>query len=280
MAVWKEFVVIARPRARTEVIDRPREYAMAGVPTWVDTIFGTMGTQPPFVFEAQPSREQVVAAIRYASRKTFWFFRIFGLVVFLYGLGGAIFDDGPVWFAVGIAIFFALLGAVVAVFLPWFTERRATRTSMKMVGMPTAYRVDAEGVRSANALTDGVIRWPLISRIDEVSGLVMVRLGKARFIPIPAGDLPAETRIAMVDFLRANVAASGADANANAAPNAVANAAPNAVPNAAPAAVANGAPAAETDWQRPASEPTGSTPGTDAAGPAAGPGSGVRPPAP
>jgi hypothetical protein len=237
-----------------------------------------MGTQPPFVFEAQPSREQVVAAIRYASRKTFWFFRIFGLAVFLYGLGVAVFDGGSAGFAVGMTIFFALLGAVVGVFLPWFTERRATRTSMKMVGMPTAYRVDAEGVRSANALTDGVIRWPLISRIDEVSGLVMVRLGKARFIPIPVGDLPAETRTAMLGFLRANVAASGADAAANAAnasaahANANANANANAVQNVA----SGGAPAAETDWQRPTFEPTGSAPGTDIAEP----GSAIRPPTP
>jgi hypothetical protein len=225
-------------------------------------ISGTMGTQPPFVFEAQPSQEQVVAAIRHAGRKTFWFFRIFGAVVFLYGLGVAVFDDGPVGLAVGLTVFFALLGAVVGVYLPWFTKRRATRTSMKMVGMPTAYRVDAEGVRSGNALTDGVIRWPLISRIDEVPGLVMVRIGKVRFIPIPVGDLPAETRIALVDFLRANVAVFGADAPATA--NAAANAAPNA------------APVAETDWQRPASGPSGSTPGTDAAGP----GSVVRPPTP
>jgi hypothetical protein len=173
-----------------------------------------MGTQPPFVFEAQPSRGQVVAAIRYASRKAFWIFRIFGLAVFLYGLGGAVFGDGPVGFAVGMAVFFALLGALVAVFLPWFTERRATRTSMKMVGIPTAYRIDAEGVRSGNALTDGVIRWPLISRIDEVSDLVMVRMGRARFIPIPVGQLPAETRVALVGFLRAQVAAFGADAPA------------------------------------------------------------------
>jgi hypothetical protein len=213
-----------------------------------------MGTQPPFVFEAKPSQTQVVAAIRYASRKVFWFFRIFGLAVFLYGLSVTVFDDAPGWFMV----FFALLGAVVAVFLPWFTERRATRTSMKLVGLPTAYQVDAEGVRSSNALTDGVIRWPLISRIDEVSDLVMVRMGRARFIPIPIGGLPAYTRVALVAFLRAQVATFGAEAPATV------NAAPNA------------APAAETDWQRPASEATGSTPGTDAAGP----GGVVRPPTP
>jgi len=169
-----------------------------------------MGTQPPFVFEAQPSRAQVVAAIRHASRKTFWFFRLFGLAVFLYGLSVTVFDDAPVWFMV----FFALLGAVVAVLLPWFTERRATRTSMKVVGLPTAYRIDAEGVRSGNALTDGVIRWPLISRIDEVTDLMMVRMGRARFIPIPVGQLPAETRVALVGFLREQVAAFGADAPA------------------------------------------------------------------
>jgi hypothetical protein len=253
-----------------------------------------MGTQPPFVFEAQPSQGQVVAAIRYASRKAFWFFRIFGLAVFLYGLGVTVSDDAPVWFTV----VFALLGAVVAVFLPWLVERRATRTSMKMVGIPTAYRVDAEGVRSSNALTDGVIRWPLISRIDEVVDLVMVRVGKARFIPIPVGDLPAETRVALVGFLRKQVATFGADAPAtvNAAPNAAPGAAPSpvpgaapspvsgaapspvsgAAPNVAPGAVLNAAPGAKTAWQRPASEPTGSTPGTDAAGP----GNVLRPPTP
>ena len=253
-----------------------------------------MGTQPPFVFEAQPGQGQVVAAIRYASRKTFWFFRIFGLAVFLYGLIVAISDDVPVGFAVGITVFFALLGALVAVFLPWFTERRATRTSMKMVGMPTAYRIDAEGVRSSNALTDGVIRWPLISRIDEVPDLVMVRMGKARFIPIPVGQLPAETRVALVGFLRAHVAAFGADAppTVNAAPNAAPNAVPSAAPSAGPAAGPNAVPSAapsagpatgpsagpdsESGWQRPASEPAGSTPGTDAAGP----GGVVRPPTP
>jgi hypothetical protein len=241
-----------------------------------------MGTQPPFVFEAQPSQGQVVAAIRYASRKAFWVFRIFGLAVFVYGLSVTVVEDAPFWYAA----FFALLGAVVGVFLPWFIERRATRTSMKTIGMPTAYRVDAEGVRSGNALTEGVIRWPLISRIDELPGLVMVRMGRARFIPIPVGDLPAETRVALVGFLRAQAAAFGADAPAtvnaapSAAPNAAASAAPNAAPSAAPNAAASAAPdaasVAETGWQRAPSEPTGSTPGTDPAGP----GGAVRPPTP
>jgi hypothetical protein len=162
-------------------------------------------TQPPFVFEAEPTKGQIVAAIRHASRKAFWFFRIFGLVVFAYGLWVAFSDDLSLGWEIGLAVFFSLLAAVVGVYLPWFTQRRATRTSMRVVGMPAAYRIDAEGVRSSNALSDGLIRWPLVTGIGEVADLVLVRMGKARFIPIPIGQLPPETRAALVGFLRVHI---------------------------------------------------------------------------
>jgi hypothetical protein len=247
-----------------------------------------MGTQPPFVFEAQPGHAQVVAAIRFVSRRAFWFFRGFGLLVFLYGLWTAFADDLSTGWIIGFTGFFAALGGLVGLFLPWLAERRSTRASMKMVGLPSAYRIDAEGVRSSNALTDGVIRWPLITAIDEVAGLVLVRLGKARFIPVPIGQLPPETREAIVAFLRWHVGALGSElaaypgalTNQPGAAQPVSYAQPGPGQPVSYAQPGPGQPASsaapDSAWQRPGTG-AGETPPPTGAGPVPG---ALRPPTP
>jgi hypothetical protein len=46
----------------------------------------------------------------------------------------------------------------------------------------------------------------VITGVDEVAGLVLAGVGKARFVPIPTGHLPPETSAALVRFMRFRVA--------------------------------------------------------------------------
>jgi hypothetical protein len=160
-----------------------------------------MNDQPPFVFEGQPDRATITAAVRHVSRRRMWIFYALGLVIALAGLVNLLTEGGM---AAGIT--FIVLGAVWIVVMPAIALRKAVKRGMKQVSHPTTYRIDENGVTQNNMMATSTFRWPMITAIEELPGQVLVRVGKLQFVPLPTATVPEPTRLAMVAFLRAQVA--------------------------------------------------------------------------
>jgi hypothetical protein len=52
-----------------------------------------MSDQPPFVFEGQPDREMITAAVRHVSRPSLWILYGFGIAVAVFGAGNIVAGD-------------------------------------------------------------------------------------------------------------------------------------------------------------------------------------------
>jgi hypothetical protein len=156
--------------------------------------------QPPFVFEGQPDRRQITAAVRHVSHRRLWIVRLVGVAIALIGIAMLFADEG-----IGAGLTFAALGVFWIIAMPLIALRKATGASMKIIGHPTAYRVDADGVHQNSQIAATTFRWPLITGIEELPEQLLVRLGKVQFLPLPTTSLPEPTREAMVGFLRGRV---------------------------------------------------------------------------
>jgi hypothetical protein len=163
-----------------------------------------MSDQPPFVFEGQPDREMITTAVRHVSRPSLWILYGFGIAVALFGAGTIVAGD------VGTGVVFIVVGVAWTLVMPAYAIRKAVRRCMKLIGHRTAYRVDDEGVAQNNAMAASIFRWPMIIRVDELPGQVVLRVGKAQFVPLPTTSMSGAQRAAMVAFLRARMAGAGA----------------------------------------------------------------------
>jgi hypothetical protein len=153
--------------------------------------------QPPFVFEGQPDRRQITAAVRHVSRRRLWIVRLVGVAIALVGIAMLFADEG-----IGAGLTYAALGVGWIIAMPLIALRKATGASMKIIGHPTAYRVDSDGVHQNSQIAATTFRWPLITGIEELPEQLLVRVGKVQFLPLPTASLPEPTREAMVGFLR------------------------------------------------------------------------------
>jgi hypothetical protein len=163
-----------------------------------------MGPDLPFTFEAQPTERQIAAAVRHVSRRGLLIARSLGAFLVLCGVIMLVIPDPTA----SLAAVYIALGLAFGVVLPPISIRRATRDSRRLVSSPTTYQIDAAGVRTSSELSDGVIRWPLFSAIDELPDQILVRVGKVQLVPLPVAALPPERRAALVTFLRESVAAA------------------------------------------------------------------------
>jgi YcxB-like protein len=169
-------------------------------------MIGIMGLDLPFTFEAQPTERQLAAAVRHVSRRGLLIARSLGALLML---GGVVLLVLPV--ATGsLAAVYLVLGLAFGLLRPYVSMRRAIRNNMRLVGRPTTYQIDAGGIRTSSELSEGVFRWPLISAIDELPDLIVVRVSKAHFVLLPVAALPRERRAALATFLRESVAAAAA----------------------------------------------------------------------
>jgi hypothetical protein len=159
-----------------------------------------MGPDLPFTFEAQPTERQIAAAARHVSRRGLLIARSLGAFLLIPQLTDSL---AAVYIALGLAF-----GLVV----PPISIRRATRNSMRVVGRPTTYQIDAGGVRTSSELSDSLFRWPLINAVDELPDLIVLRVGKVQFVPLPVAALPPERRAALATFLRESVATAATPA--------------------------------------------------------------------
>ncbi|GID94111.1 YcxB family protein [Amorphoplanes digitatis] len=159
-----------------------------------------METDTQFAFTAQLSKAQFAASVRLAARKVIWFLRIFGLLAAFFGA----------W-AVSIGIYVSgttlvVLGLALAVGMPALLVRVSVGRAQRLLDGPVGYRIDAEGVRSSTRHTDGIIRWPLLDRLEQRPDVLLVWMGRGQFIPIPVGEFTPETRTALVAFIEAHLA--------------------------------------------------------------------------
>jgi len=164
-----------------------------------------MGPDTHFAFTAQLSQAQLTATVRRAGQQAIWFSRVLGLLTSLYGLLKMILAPS----GVAMAVLLVAFGAVLAVGFPVLLVRKSLQRVRKTFNGPITYRIDAEGVRSSTQLTDGVVRWPLIERFDTQPDLLLLWLSKVQVIPVAVGQLPPDTRAALVAFVRSHVSGAG-----------------------------------------------------------------------
>jgi hypothetical protein len=167
-----------------------------------------MGPDLPFTFEAQPTERQIAAAARHVSRRGLLIARSLGAFLVLCGVIMLVIPQ----LTDSLAAVYIALGLAFGLVVPPISIRRATRNSMRVVGRPTTYQIDAGGVRTSSELSDSLFRWPLINAVDELPDLIVLRVGKVQFVPLPVAALPPERRAALATFLRESVATAATPA--------------------------------------------------------------------
>lgn len=161
-----------------------------------------MAPDTSFAFTAQLTSAQLTTAVRHATRPATRLFRILGPVAALYGVLELI--STPPDRVLG--LYCIAFGAIAAFGLPIFLVRRSVHRLRSRLGDTISYRIDDQGVRSVTRNTDGLVRWPAIDRLDPLSeDLILMWLGKNQFIPVVIGDVPTETKAALLGFIQSHL---------------------------------------------------------------------------
>lgn len=160
-----------------------------------------MDTSTVFAFSAQATRKQLTVSISRFMRPQIRLFRLAGVLMIIFGLVFQVGDDDLV------RIFGVLLGVAFAGVIPAMTVRSVVRKIEGMFSRRTDYRVDEQGVRMTNDLTDFFYRWAAVDRLDEAPGLLIARTGPSGFFALPIADLPEDEAAALADFVRGRVPA-------------------------------------------------------------------------
>jgi hypothetical protein len=156
-------------------------------------------TDTAFTFSAHPTRAQLVVSIRRFMRGQIRFFRLAGALLIVFGLVFSL-DDELV-----LRIFTVLFGLACIVLVPELTVRTVVGKMQGMLSRPTEYRIDGQGVRMTNDLTEFFVRWVAVDRLDEAPGLLIARTGQSGFYAVPTVALSPETAAEVAAFMRAHV---------------------------------------------------------------------------
>lgn len=152
-----------------------------------------------FEFSAVPDERLLTVTLRHVLSGRITALRTLGVLFLVWALLNWVWVD---FTTAGISVVLAvLIGAVAPFHLIW-SSARALRPVM--TGRPADYRIDADGVRVTDAMSEVFYRWPLISAIGELPGVLIVRTGP-RFLPLPVAGLPAETIAAIVAMARSRI---------------------------------------------------------------------------
>ncbi len=158
-----------------------------------------MATDTVFSFAAQPTRAQLVVSIRRFMRGQLRPFRLAGALLIVFGLVFSLDDE------IVLRIFTVLFGLACIVLVPELTVRTVVGKMQGLLSRPTEYRIDEQGVRMTNDLTEFFVRWVAVDRLDEAPGLLIARTGPSGFYAVPTGALPPETAAEVTAFMRAHV---------------------------------------------------------------------------
>ncbi|MEV0809765.1 YcxB family protein [Micromonospora sp. NPDC050200] len=146
-------------------------------------------------FETRPDRRRLTAALRRAHRRMLLLYRLCPLVLLLPALVDLLTGDpldAVPWIA----------AAVTAALLSPLVVRALVRANWKMYGIPIRWTISDEGVRYANALSDGAVRWEALTGVESIPGQLLFRLSRYQVFPVPIDGLAAEQRAELYDFLR------------------------------------------------------------------------------
>ncbi|SCL33712.1 hypothetical protein GA0074692_3640 [Micromonospora pallida] len=154
-------------------------------------------------FETQPDRQRLTAAVRRVYRWAllpYWFcVPVLGL------LAGLLLFTGGRW------AWACLAGAVVCAVVPWLVVRLGVRASWKLHGIPMTWTFSEDGIHSANALTEGTIRWEALKDVVQIPDQILLRINWQQVIPVSIAGLTATQRDELFDLLRGRGLLSSAD---------------------------------------------------------------------
>ncbi|MEH0825699.1 YcxB family protein [Micromonospora sp. CPCC 205739] len=146
-------------------------------------------------FETQPDRRRLTDALRSAYRRTLLLYWLCPVLLLLPALTTVLTGDAlraVPWIA----------AAVVAALLSPLVLRTLVRASWKMYGIPITWTISDEGVRYANALSDGTVRWAALTGVEPIPGQLLFRLSRYQVFPMPIDGLDAEQQAELYSYLR------------------------------------------------------------------------------
>ncbi|GAA4591883.1 hypothetical protein BJY16_000430 [Actinoplanes octamycinicus] len=159
-----------------------------------------MTSDVAFTFAAEPDLRRFRVALAHFYRPSFLLVRTTGVLLiavagFLLLLGGR-----------GGTVAGLLLGAVFLLLAPaWIVRRTAVRVA-ELADRPATYRVDGEGIRVSSDLIEQLYRWPALTTVAEVPGILLATtVGAAGFVAVPTDGLTPEDAAALTAFVRARV---------------------------------------------------------------------------
>lgn len=158
-----------------------------------------MSTDTSFAFSVGPDERALRAAIKHFLRPTFALIRGGGLAILV--LGALVLVLGE--YLLGLTVVLIGLGFLLVV--PPRTLARVMKKLGGMAGRGATYRIDEQGLFSANDLFEVLYRWPAMTKVDELPGMLLVAAGESGFAAVRTGDLDPATRAALTEFIRARV---------------------------------------------------------------------------
>ncbi|MEO3781439.1 YcxB family protein [Micromonospora sp. B11E3] len=156
-------------------------------------------------FETQPDRRRLSAAVRHAHRRMLLPYRI-GLVLAVVLLLAALFV-----FPSRVLAYVWLGCAVFCAVFPPLVVRAVVRASWKLHGIPTTWTFTDEGVHTANALSEGTVRWAALSGVERMPDQLIFRINRQQVFPVRIDGLDAGQRERLFDLLRERGLLPGAD---------------------------------------------------------------------
>jgi hypothetical protein len=157
-----------------------------------------MSTDPSFTFSAEPDARRLRASLRHFYKRNFRTTRLQGLLILLIGVG-LVFADPMV------GLFPVVIGIGMLLLVPLLTLSQVTKKIGALLNVPTTYRIDDQGVWVGNYMCDSQYRWRAFTKVDELRGMLLFRLGESGFVAVPTGGLAPETAVAVTAFVRAHV---------------------------------------------------------------------------
>ncbi|WP_088963470.1 hypothetical protein [Micromonospora purpureochromogenes] len=147
-------------------------------------------------FDAIPDRDRLAAALR-SSLPPMLVVQVPAAVLGLVGAFGLL-TGARAW-----PLTLLALGALAYRLVPELLFRRVVRHCWRLYGRPTAWQIDATGVRRITELTDSLVRWEAVThaRVLPAGDLVLAVVGR-QVLPVPTADLPPVDRDDLLALLR------------------------------------------------------------------------------
>ncbi|MEU4426229.1 hypothetical protein AB0F81_36880 [Actinoplanes sp. NPDC024001] len=151
-----------------------------------------------FTFSAHPTESQIRTALATFLRGQYRLVRAAGVLIVLLSLVPLVLEG---------SFFGLLLGLAFVFVVPPLSTWIMMRMIRPQVLRETHYELDEHGVRMTNDQTDQLFRWSGVTKVDQVDGMLVGRLGRMWMLVIPVGVLPPETASAVTSLVLSRVPA-------------------------------------------------------------------------